>query len=161
MQPPKVNTPNSVVHNRVGTVQQVPGHQTWSAVVQGVLLLKSWKYLIFFCFLDLTWSAEQLFFFPWIFFFTPKKCLYENWRAPPPSPLTWWIFFLYLSIRGLLLWTILCLLFRNRRKIERFFFFKEEVWNLKIGGGEQKFFLKSRQSLNFPQISKWMGPTCS
>ena len=41
MQPPKVNTPNSVVHNRVGTVQQVPGHQTWSAVVQGVLLLKS------------------------------------------------------------------------------------------------------------------------
>ena len=47
-----------------------------------------------------------------------KNCSYENWRARPH--LMWWIpIFWYLDRRRLLFWTIWCLLFRNRRKIER------------------------------------------
>ena len=47
-----------------------------------------------------------------------KNCSYENWRARPH--LMWWIpIFWYLDRRRLLFWTIWCLLFWNRRKIER------------------------------------------
>ena len=80
---------------------------------------------------------------------------------PPPNVVDIYIFFLYLAIRGLLFWTIWSFLFGNWRKNERFLFFQK--WSMKsenMGGG-RIFFLKLRQSLNFPQISKRMAPTCS
>ena len=84
------------------------------------------------------------------------------------SPLLmWWIpFFLYMAIRRLLFQTIWCLLFWNRRKIERLTQFPKKSlkwWKtgvyLKIGGG-RKFFWKLRQSLNFSPISKKKASNC-
>ena len=42
-----------------------------------------------------------------------------------------------------------------------FFFFKKEVWNLKIWRGGRIIFWNLRQSLNFPQISKQKASACS
>ena len=87
--------------------------------------------------------CRTTFFFP-NFFFIPKKCLYENWRAPPP--LMWWIsIFLISWCKGIALLNNLMPFFCNRRKIERFFFSKKksemvENWNISESRGGGSFF---------------------